>query len=103
MNNQVGPMIWKPASAESARTPPQVRDVAELEIDVVFTTAEGALVALKRASELSRDLGAGVRLVVPAGSSLRVLDRTSADLSGLSEREDAQSGIRKRPGRKSQN
>ena len=63
MSNQAGPVVWKPA--EIQQMPSRLSDVAELEVDVVFTTYEGTLAALKRASNLYGDLGAGVRLVVP--------------------------------------
>lgn len=63
MSNHADPMVWKPA--EIQKTPSRPSGVGEFEIDVVFTTYEGTLAALERAGELSRDLGAGLRLVVP--------------------------------------
>ena len=63
MSNQANPMVWK--TTEIPKTPSRLGRLAELEIDVVFTSSEATIAALKRASELSRDLGASIRLVVP--------------------------------------
>jgi hypothetical protein len=63
MTNHTDSTIWKPAEVQGVSLPESA--IAELEVDVVFTTPEGTLAALRKASELSRDLGASVRLIVP--------------------------------------
>ena len=63
MNNEMDLMVRKPTDIREAS--PRTNGVTELEVDVVFTTFEGTLAALEKASELSRDLETGIRLLVP--------------------------------------